>query len=174
MLEGNQLSCLQKTRRQNTEQHKRQCRSDGRKCWAAAMSRRVNYSESPQISQEANTEGNKRNCRLWSWTTQKSMCRFKITRRMGFYYGFLKQTWNRMNRDHDQKLLDPYVRSGLRSDLHAKAIPNTNHNSRNQRFSQKPKREEKNWEQRQSNKKLQQPQTKHKTSSRIMRIIETC
>jgi hypothetical protein len=47
-----------------------------------------------------------------------------------------------MNMDHDQKLLDPDVCSGLRSGLHAKAIPNTNHNSRNQRFSQKPKRGE--------------------------------
>jgi hypothetical protein len=33
--------------------------------------------------------------------------------------------------DHDQKLLKLSVCSGLESDLHLKAIPNTNHNSKN-------------------------------------------
>jgi hypothetical protein len=91
-------------------------------------------------------------------TNTQSYSKFRIC--LGFCWGFLKRTQNKVISDHDQKPLKLDVCSGLESDLHPKEIPNTNHNSRNQRLSQHSKGEEQGREQRQNRiKKLQQPQT---------------
>jgi hypothetical protein len=86
--------------------------------------------------------------------------------------GFLKQTRNGVISDHNQKLLKPSVCYGLESDLHPKAIPDTNHNSRNQRFSQNPTSEDK-WAKTKPNKKLQLPQTKHMIQQTLWMIMAT-
>jgi hypothetical protein len=143
----------------------------------ATVSRRVNYSESPQISQEANTEGNKRNCRVWSWTTQKSMGGLKITRIMGVLLRFSQA--NSKRDEHGSRLKTAWPRCLQWSKKWSSRQGNPQHKSQLKKPKVLSKTKERRRIESEDNqiKKLQQPQTKHKIwrmSSRIMWIIKTC
>jgi hypothetical protein len=75
----------------------------------------------------------------------KSIANQKTQIKPGFSWGFQ----NDFRSDHNQNLLEPDVRRGLKSDIHPKDIHNNTHNTRTQILSQNPPREEKGRKRRQ-------------------------
>ena len=88
----------------------------------------------------------------------KSIANQKTQIKPGFSWGFQ----NDFRSDHNQNLLEPDVRRGLKSDIHPQGYPQQHPQHKNSNIITKStKRREGKKAKTISNKKLQQPQTEH-------------
>jgi hypothetical protein len=122
----------------------------------AKVPHRKNFTKCPQILQTICAEGNMSTDEVWTWATQKSMCRIKISRVMGFCWGFLKMN-SKGNQLRSWPRTTPYGRTQWSKEpISSQINPQQHPYHKNSKVLNKPSREGKERTQEHKTSKIQQ------------------